>query len=96
MSEIYDEDYYEEPIPRREVPRPKPAPHERAYWINMTIEKLGRNLNGKPFTFAHINGVTRDWPVQWLQEMYAICNQAENFPRLWFGLIKKRKVDKSS
>jgi hypothetical protein len=66
-------------------PEKRPGPNSpRAYWVDKTAVLLG-----KPF--KQILGITRDWPVEWIQSMYQLCVDAPNPGRLWFGLRKKRK-----
>lgn len=63
------------------------ANSERAYWVDLTAQKLS-----KPF--KQVLGLTRDWKVEWIKDLYLECEKSDNFSRLWFGLIKKsRKMD---
>ena len=86
-----DSDYEPQRVMRKiefKAPVVKKGPNsERAYWVDMTAKKLN-----KPF--VQVLGLTRDWPIRWLQEMYAICDQSDNFSRLWFGLRKKSLMHK--
>lgn len=82
-------DYLERVI---EKAKKNQANSERAYWVDLTAQKLGKS-------FKHILGITRDWKVEWIKDMYFTCEKSDNFGRLWFGLIKKSKsvsVNKSS
>lgn len=95
-TQIEEDEALEDYVPRKRVEViPKAPPHERAYWVEMTRLKLGVNIRTKkPFTFNHVNGITKNWPLEWLQDMYSRCSSSENFPRLWFGLIKKTRTQK--
>lgn len=74
----------------------KPAPHERAYWVNETCKALGKQLNGEPYDFKYILGVTRKWKVEKIRERYHYCQKQAGgeypFGRIWFGIIKQEKA----
>jgi len=57
---------------------------ERAYWISRTAKRL-------KIPFRSVLYKTIDWELIWIKEMYLHCDKADNFGRLWFGLIKKHK-----
>ena len=63
----------------------KGATSQRAYWIDLTAQMLGRK-------FKMVAGLTRDWPETWISDMYLNCYKTEEPARLWWGLRKKNKV----
>ena len=42
--------------------------------------------------FKQVLGLTKDWPTQWLEQIYAFCIDAPNPPADWWTLYKKFKV----
>ena len=62
----------------------KGANSKRVYWIQETATMLK-----KPF--LQILGIVKDWPTEWIEDMYLTCSKAEEPSRLWWGLRKKNK-----
>jgi hypothetical protein len=86
-----DSDYEPQRVMRKiefkaPVVKKKSPNSERAYWVDLTARELN-----KPFN--QILGITRDWRLEWLKEMYAVCKQSDNFSRLWWGLRKKTLIN---
>lgn len=85
----------QEEAKKNEQPSENKAVHERAYWVELTRKALGKNKNGKPYTFGQINGLTRDWSVQKLSYRYQYCTKQEGaFGFIWFGMRKQDKEKK--
>lgn len=69
-----------------------PAPHERAYWVEETRKMLGMDLKGRPYTFGRINGLTRDWKVEWIRDIYLEATHSKNPAKFWWWCRKESKL----
>lgn len=67
------------------------ATHERAYYVELTRKMLGNNLNGKPYTFGQVLGMTKDWSISQLRDRFFYCSKRDKPPVVWFGMRKKDK-----
>lgn len=61
------------------------APHRRSYWVERTRKKLSPNQDGEPYNFGHINGITSDWSVSKIKQLFHRCEKADiPFAPLWW------------
>ena len=88
LSEMKESGMMKRPEPAIVLEK-KGATSERAYWTDLTAKLLDR-------PFAQILGLTRDWPVGWISDMYLLCSKAKEGQRLWWGLRKKNGKGKLS
>lgn len=67
------------------------APHHRAKWVEATRQMLGKDQNGKEYTFGRINGLTKTWSVEQIRDRYYYCSKITNPAKVWWGLRKQDK-----
>lgn len=73
------------------------APHEKAYWVEMTRKALGIHWKTKKeYSFGQVNGLTKTWSMEKIRDRYEYCTKHTNceFGKAWFGMRKRDNLDK--
>lgn len=71
------------------------ANHERAKWVEATRQMLGNDMQGKPYTFGRILGLTKSWDVTLIRDRYYYCVKQNKPAFVWWGIRKQDAVKKS-
>ena len=66
----------------------KPAPHERAYWADLIAKEIRRPI-------GQVLGMTKDWPMHWLEQVWAEMKQAQS-PQKYFWWFRKEVINSLS
>ena len=73
------------------------APHERAYYVELTRKALGIHWKTKKeYSFGQVNGLTKGWSKELIRDRYEYCTKHVNceFGKAWFGIRKKDVINK--
>jgi hypothetical protein len=77
-----------------EKPKERTPSHERAYWIDLTIKMLGKDQKGKERTFGQMLGLTRNWSVIQIRDLYFEASKKDNPPAFWWWKRKQLSNNK--